>query len=327
MAEQSDDDGVYQPTAALMAVWPDVSGNDVNRRGEAIAQPPTPVFWRTDGSIAHEAVLRYFYDVDKDNPRIAEARKYRAATAALADSAVAAQAEDKSAAAWTAEVKALALAAGADDVGVCEFRDDWWFRDRPKPQGRWAIVLAFHQSWDEMIKAPDEAAYIEVMKQYGRAGTSAKRLANAIRELGFAADAKTGPMIDDVLMIPAAIAAGLGELGKHGSLIHKAYGSNFRLSMVMSDIPLESDAPEVFGGDAFCTNCQICTKACPPRAISPSKQLVNGETKWYVDFDACIQYFVDNKTCGICLAVCPWSRPGIADKLLVKMARRMSQIP
>ena len=142
-------------------------------------------------------------------------------------------------------------------------------------------------------------------------------------ERGHYAVAKTGPITEDVLMIPAAIEAGLGELGKHGSMIHRQFGSNFRLSLVLTDLPLEADAREVFGADAFCINCQVCANACPPDAIYRDKQMVRGESKWYVDFDKCIPYFVDNKTCGICLVVCPWSRPGVADNLVAKMAKRL----
>jgi epoxyqueuosine reductase len=212
---------------------------------------------------------------------------------------------------------------GADNVGICAYQEDLSFADRPHPEGKWAIVLAFKQDFEKMAEAPADTAYIEVMAQYGRAGDTAKHLANWIQERGHQAAAKTGPMTEDVLMIPAAIAAGLGELGKHGSMIHMAFGANFRLSMVLTDLPLETDAPEIFGADAFCTNCQICSNACPPRAIPADKQMVRGETKWYVDFDRCVPYFVDYETCGICLAVCPWSRPGVADNLFLKMARRL----
>ena len=85
------------------------------------------------------------------------------------------------------------------------------------------------------------------------------------------------------------------------------------------------DAPDIFGADLFCQSCQVCTRACPPDAIAPDKQTVRGTEKWYVDFDKCLPYFVENETCGICLAVCPWSRPGVADNLVGKMARRLPQ--
>ena len=76
---------------------------------------------------------------------------------------------------------------------------------------------------------------------------TAKLLANWIREQGWYADPKMGPNTEDVLMIPAAIESGIGQLGKHGSLISKKWGSNFRLSMVLTDLPLISDNSEEFG--------------------------------------------------------------------------------
>ena len=117
-------------------------------------------------------------------------------------------------------------------------------------------------------------------------------------------------------MIPAALAAGFGELGKHGSIINPQLGSSFRLACVLTDLPLAEDRPVDFGADDFCQSCRVCEDACPPAAIGDAKQLVRGESKWYVDFDACMPYFAVTHGCGICLAVCPWSRPGIAPRLL-----------
>jgi len=57
-------------SAAIRDIWPDISGNTVNGLGETEPRPPRPVFWRTDGPIAHEAVQYYFYGYDKDNERI-----------------------------------------------------------------------------------------------------------------------------------------------------------------------------------------------------------------------------------------------------------------
>ncbi len=313
-----------QPSEAVRDAWPDVSGNAINGLGEAESAPPRPVFWRTDGSVPHEDVMYYFYERYRENPRIIAARKYREETRAVEVAEVAAEKQEQSAADWAGAVKAAALELGADDVGICAFLPEWTYRDRQRPAGEWAIVLGFGHDYANMKNAPSEDAYIEVMDQYGRAGGVAKRLANWIRARGHGAEAKTGPMTEDVLMIPAAIAAGLGELGKHGSLINKQLGSSFRLSMVTTGLPLAADAPEIFGADMFCASCQICANACPPDAIHRERQLVRGETKWYVDFDKCVPYFVDNETCGLCLAVCPWSRPGLADKLVVKMARKMA---
>ncbi len=315
----------YEPNPEVLKLWPDISGNSINGLDETEPGQPRPVFWREDGSTPHGPVMYYFYEQSKKNPELAEARKYRQKTAAIPDSDIAQHSVDKPSTEWTKLLKAEALRIGADDVGICEWRQEWSFADRPAPKGKWAIVMAFEHEYPNLDSAPSEAAYMEVMRQYARAGQTSKNLANWIREQGHFAAAKTGPMTDDVLMIPAAIEAGLGELGKHGSMIHKTFGANFRLSMVLTDLPLEPDAPEIFGADLFCENCQVCTNACPPGAILPEKQMVRGNRKWYVDFDKCIPYFVDYQTCGICLAVCPWSRPGLASNLLVKMARRLEQ--
>jgi len=153
----------------------------------------------------------------------------------------------------------------------------------------------------------------------------ASALANYIRGLGWAAEARTGPMSGDMTMIPAAIEAGMGQLGKHGSIINDTWGASFRLSAVTTDLPLLSDAPRDIGVDDFCTRCQVCSSLCPPDAIFADKQTVRGELKWYVDFDKCIPYFNDTLGCGICIAECPWSLPGVAPKLTQKMLRRRSR--
>ena len=127
-------------------------------------------------------------------------------------------------------------------------------------------------------------------------------------------------------MIPAAIQAGIGQLGKHGSMISREYGSNFRLAAIMTDLPLIADAPADIGSEDFCQSCKICINACPPDAITEEKQLVRGDTKWYTDFDKCIYYFNENKSCAICLAVCPWSKPGTAPKLSEKMLRKRQKV-
>ncbi len=315
-----------QPSAEVMSHWPDISGNRINGLGEAVAGPPRPVFWRTDGSTPHGPVMFHFFEKSMANPALAEARKYRDRQAAIPDHDQAPAKATHTAEDWSRMIKEAAIASGADDAGICRWRAEWAFPDRPAPKGEWAVVMAFAHDYDTLNTAPDEAAYIEVMAQYERAGAAAKHLANWIHDQGYPAEAKTGPMTEDVLMIPPAIEAGLGELGKHGSMIHRRFGANFRLSMVLTDMPLLADEPDIFGADQFCQNCQVCANACPPDAIFREKQMVRGQRKWYVDFDKCLPYFVDNKTCGICLAVCPWSRPGIADNLVAKMARRMARL-
>jgi epoxyqueuosine reductase QueG len=142
---------------------------------------------------------------------------------------------------------------------------------------------------------------------------------------GWDAEPLTGPMTSKVMMIPPAIASGFGELGKHGSLINAEFGSSFRLSAVLTDAPLAPTPRRSFEVDSFCTNCRICQDACPPEAIASTKQMVRGVEKWYVDFDKCLPYFNQTHGCGICIAACPWSRPGVGFNLAAKLARRVSR--
>ena len=230
---------------------------------------------------------------------------------------------------WAQEVKAFALANEADLVGIARL-DPLWVYEGFEVAEEWLIVLGFAHDYDEISQAPAVPgrlnATLEVGRQYTRAARSANSLRNFIREQGWPSESFPGPRADALLMIPAAIAAGLGELGKHGSIINRTHGASFRLSAVSTDLPLLADEPDVFGADDFCHICRICTDACPPDAIAEQKQLVRGDEKWYVDFDSCIPYFAETKGCAICIARCPWSRPGIGDNLLAKMARRRERL-
>lgn len=313
----------YKPTPELAALLPETLGNDVNGLNESVARRPTPVFWRTDGqSIAHADVIKHFYALDSDDPLLIDARARREITKNVSAQPIAKNRLSGRPEKISELVKQAGLDCGADVSGICEFDAEWTYDDRPVPKGKWTIVLGFAHDYENLKLAPSMNTYVEYVDQYARAGRTAKLLANWVRDQGWDAEAKTGPLSEDVLMIPAAIAAGLGELGKHGSLINPTLGSNMRLSMVMTDMPLVSDKPINFGVDNFCQICKACTKACPPMAISAAKKMVRGEKKWYVDFDQCLPYFVDNRTCGICIGKCPWSKPGAAEKIINKIQRQ-----
>jgi epoxyqueuosine reductase QueG len=201
----------------------------------------------------------------------------------------------------------------------------WTFTCREQVEHQWIIVLGVTMDYEQLNTAPEVPAAREVLVQYSRAARAAKHVTNWIHRRGFPATAYTGPQADTVQMIPAAIACGLGELGKHGSMINREFGSSFRLSAVTTDMPLVADGPDVFGADDFCTRCKVCENACPPAAIHSEKQWVRGEYKWYVDFDKCIPYFDETHGCAICLAACPWSAPGRAPLLAEKWQKRKAK--
>lgn len=309
-----------------MRLWPVVSGNTVNGVGETASRRPSPIYWHPPDSTPHGPLQRWFYArTSGGDPALAEARaeRQRAIDAPLVE--LADTARVASPAAWSDEVRRVALEAGADDVGIAEMRPEYVFEGHDIPPYRYMIVLAVGQDYEAMRSAPSTRSLVEVTRQYARGTGVAKALANALRAAGHDALPYGGPMAGSFLLIPAALAAGLGELGKHGSMIHRRLGSNFRLACVLTSVPLELGTPDDFGADAFCASCRLCSDACPPDAILPEKTLVRGERRWYVDFDKCLPYFNENLSCAICLAVCPFSRPEIGSRLVSKLALRRSR--
>jgi epoxyqueuosine reductase QueG len=222
---------------------------------------------------------------------------------------------------WSRRVKEFALAHEADLVGVARV-DPLWVFEGAAVHLPFIVVIGVAMDHAELAKAPAVESPVEVARQYNRGTRAAKALANFIREQGYDAEGHGGPGAGPLQLIPAALAAGFGELGKHGSIINRELGSSFRLAGVLTELPLVADAPDDIGAEDFCASCQVCTKACPPAAIADTKAWVRGVEKWYVDFDKCMPYFADTWGCGICIAVCPWSKPGTAPRLAEKMLKR-----
>ena len=335
---------VWQAPARALAPMPDVSGNTINGLGETEPRRPSPFFWHEPkyqdfgamqiytigvmfGGDDAEAITEAFCinpDFRRDEPHdlVTNPRFIHRGPDPIE---VADEQVQKPPPEWSQEVKDFALANHADVVGIAEIRPEWVFEGFEVPE-KYMVVVGVGHDFEEISQAPsvpgNNRAIVEVGRQYTRAATAAAELTNFIRGQGHTATSYPGPTAQGLLMIPAAIEAGLGELGKHGSMINRKLGSSFRLSAVATDMPLVPDAPDVFGGDEVCLRCQVCSNACPPDAIFEEKQWVRGEKKWYVDFDKCIPYFAETRGCAICIAVCPWSLPGVADNLVVKMARR-----
>jgi len=322
---------------------PPVSGNTVNGLGEQEPRPPSPFFWHEPRYHDFGAMQGYtigimygLEDADEIRKAFCINENFRPGTESGKASdeqfihrgpdpvEVASEQVQRPASEWSRLLKDFALANHADVVGIAEMRPEWIFEGFEIDE-RYVIVMGVAHDYTEIAQAPsapgNNRAIVEIGRQYTRAARAAAELSNYIRGQGYGTTCFPGPTAQALLMIPAAIEAGLGELGKHGSLINRTLGASFRLSAVTTDMPLETDQPDIFGGDEFCLRCRVCTEACPPDAIYEQKQWVRGERKWYVDFDKCIPYFAETRGCGICIAVCPWSLPGVADKLVVKMAK------
>lgn len=316
----------FSPDPAQIALKPAASGNDINGLGETASRRPRLVYWAPDpDTIPHGAMQRWFYAVDPGNPHLSRAREERARLLATPLPEVSGEPVERHPEDWNAGLAELAGSGIFDMWGVARMDPAWVYEGQHVSQ-QTIIVLGFAHDYDQIATAPEATAGAEVVRQYGRAAAAAKSVAGWLRQQGWDAEPLTGPMTTKVMMIPPAIESGFGELGKHGSLINSEFGSSFRISAVLTDAPFSPTPRRSFEVDSFCTNCRICENACPPEAIGPLKRMVRGVEKWYVDFDRCLPFFNQTHGCGICIAVCPWSRPGVGLNLAAKLARRTARL-
>ena len=317
----------YRPKAETLALLK-VSGNPINGLGETTPRRPSPFFWHPPDQHPYGELQAAARQSSRKCPGAAAA--FLAAYNHPDLIPVAEERKDASAEQWSSEATAFALAHEADAIGIAPMDPLYVFEgytiDEP-----WVIVLALAHDYERLKQVPSDetngVGVTDIGDQYARGTRASYALANWIRSQGYNASAYPGPSATALLLIPPAIASGLGELGKHGSLISRHFGSGVRLAGVTTDMPLVATAPDRFGADEFCMTCQICTRECPPDAIADHKQMVRGVERWYVDFDKCIPYFAESASCGICIAVCPWTRPDVRPKLLATMARRLGQGP
>ncbi len=300
---------------------PPQSGNDINGLGVAEKVRARPVFHHSQGKpIAWQALDDFFSSVSSWT--VIREIVFNTWQLRRQDGAVRKErrvVDDRDA--MAAQIKLEAKRAGAALVGITNVTDEDLYEGRQVPY-QYAICIGLDMNRDEMLCAPQDRAAVEVMRAYRQVSKIAIRLAEKIRAMGWPARAYGNPNSTDILHIPLALRAGLGELGKHGSMISKEHGSNFRLSAVLTDLPMALDEPVDIGVQDLCLNCVRCVIDCPADAISNDQQLVRGERKWYVDFDKCVPYFVKTNGCAICIEVCPWSEPGQGFSLTEELLRR-----
>jgi epoxyqueuosine reductase len=312
--------GSYRPKPEIVALLK-TSGNPINGLGETKPRRPSPFFWHPPDKHPWSELQIAARLSSRKCPGAGAA--FQAAYDYPELIPVASQRNETSGEQLTNEVMAFALSHEADAIGIASM-DPLYIFEGYTIDAPWVIVLALAHNYDRLKEVPSDESngvgVCDVGNQYARGTRASYALSNWIRSQGYKAYPYPGPMASALLLIPPAIASGLGGLGKHGSLISRQFGAGVRLAGITTDMPLEATKPDRFGADEFCKTCQACTNSCPPGAISTHKQMVRGVERWYVDFDKCIPYSADAASCGICMAECPWTRPDARPKLLTRMA-------
>jgi len=175
---------------------------------------------------------------------------------------------------------------------------------------RHAISVAVSLDPALLKTGPVQSMVTEVMRAYTQLAVIATTLAAYIRALGYPARAHVLTNYQ-VLCIPIAIEAGMGELGRHGVMLTRELGSGLKLAVVTTDLPLTHDSPVDIGAEEFCLDCKICAETCPSGAISfGDKKTARGVERWTINAQACYRVWNETGTdCGVCLASCPWTKP------------------
>ncbi|MCC5848220.1 MAG: tRNA epoxyqueuosine(34) reductase QueG [Verrucomicrobia bacterium] len=254
----------------------------------------------------------------------------------------------------TARLKEAAIECGFDLVGVAaaqpvrhaaEFRQwlrdghhadmDWIARDidrrldprnwRPDTRSMVVVGVSYHMQnpaprlWNDPMRGR-VARYAWGRDYHKVIGKRLKKLAEWVRKEG-PEGVEVQPFNDarPVMEHDAALAAGLGFVGRNTLLIHPDYGSMIFLGGLLVSCELEPDDPTpgsgaVYQGKAECGACTRCLKACPTHAF-PAAYILNSRL--------CISYqTIENRGeipeslrpklgnwifgCDVCQEVCPW---------------------
>lgn len=238
----------------------------------------------------------------------------------------------------TERVKGFALQLGADLVGITEvnplwvyakrgeiFHENWedWGEEIPADH-RYAVVFATEMDFRLVGAAPHTPTVIESMRNYAKGAYLSVQLASYVANLGYPATANHLRHYEAVL-VPLAVDAGLGELGRLGYLITKEFGPRIRLGAVTTNLPLIPDKPVDLGVEDFCTICKKCAVCCPSQSIPVGERSeVNGTLRWKLNAETCFDYWGRIGTdCNVCMRVCPWGHARtVPHRLIVELVSR-----
>ncbi len=220
-----------------------------------------------------------------------------------------------------AAVKRFARAIGADDVGIARLTPIM-IRSGLDLRHTNVVCMIVAEDYTEALKGP-RATEQEACDAYLRCAEIATQMAAHIRSLGYPAIAHHNGACD-VQAIPAMLDAGLGELGKHGSLVHPRFGASHRPGIVTTTMPLAVDAPRIFGVQDTCLSCNLCSNNCPGDAI-PLREftITEGVRRWVTDVEKCYVFSrLRAEYCHICVDVCPYVHKANGDPVKRDLYKR-----
>jgi Pyruvate/2-oxoacid:ferredoxin oxidoreductase delta subunit len=205
-------------------------------------------------------------------------------------------------------LKEYALSLGVGQLGYVKLPHDLIFHEYGVYFDN-AIILAMEMNKEDINKAPSQATLNMVFGTYDELGKTANKIAEFLRDNGFAAQADH-PLGGLVLFPPLAQIAGVGWVGKHGLLITPEFGTRVRLAAVYTNIEnlpfTESNNHEWI--EDYCDVCGLCVQECPPKAIHDKPVTYESGRVTHISQQDCFEYFAQYYGCSVCVKVCPFSQ-------------------
>jgi epoxyqueuosine reductase QueG len=220
------------------------------------------------------------------------------------------------------KLKERLLEKGAALVGYADLRElPADIRDEA-PYGV-SIVAALEPAIVERIKeGPAKEYYREYLRVNELLATLAEEARGFLAYEGYEAISKAptyvgiDPKTRSTILPHKTVAtrAGVGWIGKCALLVTEQYGSAIRLTTVLTDAPVQVGRPVI---ESKCGECLVCVEACPGKAPSGENWGIGKYRDEFFNADKCAEAAWNNAVtrigvmdtiCGVCVAVCPWTR-------------------
>lgn len=199
-----------------------------------------------------------------------------------------------------------AFSLGISAIGYTTIQPKYIFKDKAVLYKN-VIVLTKEMDRRILIKGPNNKSFKLVWQTYDSLGKTANILTEFLRKQGYGA--QSGPAMSGLTIYPLlGEQAGLGAIGKHGLLISPNYGARQRIAVIYTSLDY---SPSVVNSHLwikdFCNSCNKCIRNCPTQAIYQQRLKQSNDLETNIDSDKCLESFINNHGCSICIRDCPFS--------------------